>query len=121
MATYDTTARNAALNAIAALLNGGTLRIGTTGMASTLATLNLSATAFGSASNGSVTANSITSTTISSSGTAAAAGLYNSSGTAIISGITVGTSGQQLNFNSLDFVAGGNISVSSLTLSITLS
>lgn len=121
MSTFNTSVRNAALDAITALLNGGTLRIGTTGMAATLATLNLSATAFQSASDGAATANEITSTTISQSGTVGAAGLYDSSGTAIISEITVGTSGQELNFSSLNFIQGGNISVSSLVLTLSVS
>ncbi len=119
MATLSTNGRNAGLDAILALLNGGTLRIGTTGMAQTLVTLNLNVTAFQNASNGVATANSISQATISNSGIATEAALYNSSGTAIITGLTVGVEDTEIIVSSTDFVQNGIASVSSLQISLS--
>jgi hypothetical protein len=54
MTTLSTAARNAALNAVNALANGGTLRVQES--TTVIANITLAATAFGSASSGSATA-----------------------------------------------------------------
>lgn len=87
----DTTERNAALDAVTANLNGGTIEIYTgtqpagPGTAITsqtlLATLTLSATAFAAASGGSAAANTITPGTAVATGTAAWARWKSSGGT----------------------------------------
>lgn len=83
-----------------------------------LATLTFSATAFGAASNGVATANSITSdTNVDATGTAAHFRIKNGSGTVIAQG-TVGTSGADINFDSVTFVAGGIAAISSMTITV---
>lgn len=83
-----------------------------------LATLTFSGTAFGAASNGVATANSITSdTNVDATGTAAHFRIKNGSGTVITQG-TVGTSGADINFDSVSFVAGGTAAISSMTITV---
>jgi hypothetical protein len=118
MPTLSTAMRNALLDAGLARLNGGNLVVGTTGMGTTLSTHTLSATAFGAASGGSATANAIGDATIANSGTAAEASLQNSSDGDEISEITVGVSGSEINFDSVNFVAGGTASISALTATV---
>ena len=80
-----------------------------------LATLTFSATAFGSASNGVATANAITSdTSADATGTAAWARIANGSGTTQMD-VTVGTSGDDINFNTVSFVTGATVSITALT------
>ena len=80
-----------------------------------LATCPFSATAFGAASSGVATANSITSdTNIDATGTAAHFRAKSGAGTVIFQG-TVGTSGADVNFNSVGFIAGGTCAISSFT------
>jgi len=81
-----------------------------------LATLPFSSTSFGAPSNGVATANSITSDSdVDASGTAGHFRIKNSAGTVIAQG-TVGTSGADMNFNTVNFVAGGVCSITSGTL-----
>jgi len=122
-------ARSAAVDAVTALIDGGagagTIGI-RTGAAPTnttdadsgtlLATLTFSDPAFGAASSGVATANSITSdTNIDATGTAAHFRIYDSDSTCIMQG-TVGTSGADINFDSVSFVSGGTCAITSLTL-----
>jgi hypothetical protein len=80
-----------------------------------LATLTFSATAFGAASNGVATASAITSdTSADATGTAAWARIASGGGTTVMD-VTVGTSGEDLNFNTVSFVAGATIALTSLT------
>ena len=80
-----------------------------------LATLTFSATAFGAASNGVATANAITSdTSADATGTAAWARIASGGGTTQMD-VTVGTSGDDINFNTVSFVAGATVSITSLT------
>lgn len=80
-----------------------------------LATLTFSDPAFGSASNGVATANSITSdSSADATGTAAWARIADSNGNTVMD-VTVGTSGEDINFNTVSFVSGATIAISSLT------
>jgi hypothetical protein len=80
-----------------------------------LATLTFSATAFGAASNGVATANAITSDTAAdATGTAAWARIANGAGTTQMD-VTVGTSGDDINFNTVSFVTGATVAITSLT------
>jgi hypothetical protein len=83
-----------------------------------LAELALSATAFGSAASGSMTANSITAdSSANATGTASWGTLTTSGGSRVVD-FEVGTSGADLNFNTVSIVAGAQVSVSSLAMSL---
>lgn len=83
-----------------------------------LATLTFSDPAFGAASNGVATASAITSdTSADASGTATWSRWATSGGTTILD-CTVGTSGEDINFNTNVFVAGATVSITSLTLTV---
>jgi hypothetical protein len=122
--------RNAALNAMTALVNSGSLRI-YSGTApanadaalsgnTLLAELPLNATAFGSAASGVATANAITAdASADATGTPSFFRLLASGGSTVVFQGTAGASGQELNLSGLSggqIVAGGNVSVSSLTI-----
>lgn len=80
-----------------------------------LATLTFNATAFGAASNGVATANAITSdTSADATGTAAWARIANGAGTTQMD-VTVGTSGEDINFNTVSFVSGATVAITALT------
>jgi hypothetical protein len=120
--THSTAARNAATDAVTALIGAsGKLKFrlsGTIGSPGTaVATLNLSATAFGASSSGTATANAITSDT-NATGNASAvanASLETSGGTLVIH-CAVGSSGSDINMtNGLTVAAGDTVSCSSLT------
>lgn len=111
MATLTTTGRNAAANAVAALLNSGLIKIYTSG-ATLLATLTFSSTAFGSASTGVCTANSITSDTdVDATGTADNYKLQTSGAADIFTGAIA-----DLGFNTASFIQHGTAAMSSLTI-----
>jgi len=81
-----------------------------------LAELPLSATAFGAAAAGVLTANAITNdASADATGTASWATLTTSAGVRIVD-MSVGTSGADINMNSVAFQAGATVSVSSLTI-----
>lgn len=123
-------ARDAALNAITPSLNGGSLRI-YSGTApanadaalsgnTLLAVATLGNPAFGAAASGVATANAIT-----ADGSADATGvptffrLLASNGTTVVYQGTAGASGQELNLSNLSggqIVAGGSVSITSLTI-----
>ena len=120
--THSTAARNAATDAVTALIGAsGKLKFrlsGTIGSPGTaVATLNLSATAFGASSSGTATANSITSDT-NATGNASAvanASLETSGGTLVIH-CAVAASSSDINMsNGLTVAAGDTVSCSSLT------
>lgn len=119
--TLSAAAKNAAVNAVTALINtggAGKLQIGTgtpSSFGSVLASLALSGTAFGAASGGTATANAITSDTDTAAGTATAFRIIDGALATVLSG-TVGTSGADIIFNSTSFTLHGTCSVSSLTL-----
>lgn len=121
--THSTAARNAATDAVTALIGvSGSLvfRISPSTVAApgaVVATLPLSATAFGAASTGTATANAIT-TDASAAGnasTVAFATLQTSGGTVVIQ-CAVAASGSDINMsNGLVVAAGDSVSCSSLT------
>ena len=80
-----------------------------------LATLTFSATAFGAASNGVATANAITSdTSADATGTATWARIA-SGGAVNQMDVTVGTATSDIIFNTVSFVTGATVSITSLT------
>lgn len=122
--------RTTLLNALAAVYNGGTLRIYTNDAAdpdsaasgTLLAECTFSATAFQTATddgtNASVAANAITQdASANNSGTAAHWRAFNSSGTMISKGTVSGTGGGgELQLNNTAIVQGGIVSIASMTL-----
>lgn len=82
-----------------------------------IAQLALSATAFGSAAAGVMTANAISDDTDADGGTATWFSLTTSAGVRVADG-SVGTSGADLNLNSVTITAGANVAVSALTITL---
>jgi len=125
--SLTTTVRNNMLDQItAAISTSGLLRIydgtppanvGTALSGNTLlATLALTATSAPGASGGVLTYNSISpDTSADATGTASFFRLLTSGATAVVQG-TVGTSGADINFNTVSFTSGSNVAVSSLTI-----
>lgn len=125
----DTAAETEA-NALAPLMNSGTIELYTgtqpananTALSGNtlLATLTFGSPAFGSAASGGIiTANAITSGTAVATGTATFARIYKSDGTTVVMDATVGTSGAGLNLNTTSIVTGGLVSVTSFTHTVT--
>lgn len=120
--THSTAARNAATDAVTALIGtSGNLKFrltGTVGSPGTAAaTLALSATAFGSSSNGTATANAITSDTNATGNASpvATATLETSGGTVVIH-TDVAASAASINLSGgLTINSGDTVSCSSLT------
>lgn len=83
-----------------------------------LATLTFNAAAFPAASNGVLTAAAITSdSSIDATGTAAWARIATSGATTVMD-VTVGTSGEDINFNTVSFVSGASCAITSMTITM---
>lgn len=115
---------DAAVNAVAALCNTGFMEI-YTGTQPTLnsaltgtklAKLTFGATAFGASSGGTATANAIGTVAALATGTAGYFALMKSDDTTVVMTGSVGTSGADLNFNTLSITSGINVSCSSFTI-----
>lgn len=121
------------LNALGAECNSGVLRIydgtepatanTTLSSNNVLAELTLSSTAFGapstSGSDRMITAGTITAdSSADATGTATFFRVFKTGGSTVVYQGTAGTSGQQLNLNSTSIIAGGNVSISSLTITM---
>lgn len=121
--------RNAALDAaLDTVLDGGFLRIydgaqptdadEAIGAQVLLAELTLNATAFAAASGGSKAANAITSdSSANATGTATWGALVTSGGTRLFD-FSVGTSGANLNLNTVSIVASATVSCSAFTVTM---
>src|SRR5512137_828005 len=120
--THSTAARNAATDAVTALIStSGNLKFRLTGTVSApgtaVATLPLSATAFGASATGTATANAITSDTNATGNASpvATATLETSAGTVVIH-CAVAATGSDIDLsNGLTVAAGDTVSCSSLT------
>jgi hypothetical protein len=115
--TYSTAAKTARMNAVIAQIDAGagpgTLEIGTTAMALVLATITL-ADPCGTASGDTLTFDfdpDVSDPSADASGTAAAARIKDSNGNIIISGLTVGTSGADINLDSVSITAGQSVTL----------
>ena len=116
--TYTTAVKNSRLSAVVTAIGAtGVLEIGTTAMGTVLATIPLAATA-GTVSAGVLTlTQALLDTSADATGTAAAARIRTATGgTDIITGLTVGTSGSDINLNSVSIVAGLEVSITSATI-----
>lgn len=122
-----TTAANAALDGLTAQLNNGSLKIydgsvptnagDALGAQVLLATLPLSATAFGAAASGTATANAITSDTAAdATSTATFYRALKSDGTTVVCQGSVGTSGADLNLNTTAIQINARVDVTSWTI-----
>lgn len=120
-------AANAEIDALTALLNNGYLRIYDGTQAATvdtaigaqvlLAELRFGATAFGAGSDGVATANAITQdSSANATGTAAWFRALSSDGTTARCDGSVGTSGCDLNLNTVAIQSGAAVSVTSMTI-----
>jgi hypothetical protein len=118
--TYTTAVKNARLDAVtAAIGTTGVLEIGTTSMASILATISLNNPAAAAASGAVLTLSGFpkSDNSADNSGDAAAARIRTASGgTDIITGLTVGLSGSDINLDSLSITAGQTVTINSATI-----
>ena len=93
-----------------------TLEVGTTGMAATLVAITLAKPSF-SESGGVITLIGVPKSGVASgTGTAAAARIKDGGGTSIVTGLTVGTSGSDINLNSTTISTGQTVTISSGTV-----
>lgn len=117
--TYTTAVKNARLDAVVtAIGTAGVLEIGTTGMASVLATIALGNPA-GTSASGVLTFSGFprSDTSADATGTAAAARIRTASGgTDIVTGLTVGTSGSDINLDSTSITSGQTVTLNSATI-----
>lgn len=117
--TYTTAVKNARLDAVTSQIGTtGVLEIGTTGMASILATISLNNPAAAAASGAVLTLSGFPkNATAAASGTAAAARIRTATaGTDIVTGLTVGTSGSDINLTSTSITSGQTVTISSATI-----
>lgn len=118
---YHATLKNTRMNDVKTFIDSGgsagSLEIGTAGMATVLAVLPLSYPC-GTVSGDTLTLSAITSdSSADNSGTAAEARIKKSDDTVAISGLTAGVGGSyNVNLNSASITAGGQVSVSSGTI-----
>ncbi len=113
--TYTTAVKTSRMQAVLTALGAsGKLEIGTAG-GTILATIALGAG--GSVTNGVWTIISgATNATASASGTAAAARIRTSGNTDIVTGLTVGTSGSDINLDSVGISSGQTVTINSATI-----
>ncbi len=108
------------LAAIDANASAATLEIGTAGMAATLVSITLGKPSFtvgGVPPNCALTMIGVPkSGTATGTGTAAAARIKDGGGANVVSGLTVGTSGSDINLNSVSITTGQTITVSAGTI-----
>lgn len=115
--TLQTNARNAACDAIAALHNGGTLELQTSGGVE-VATIGFAATAFGAAVTGVATAGTLTADSSATGGTTTKYVTKTSASAPILTG-SVGTSGTDIIIDSTVVSAGVTIDLTSFTITVT--
>lgn len=115
--TYSTAAKTARMEAVVGLIDAGagtsTIEIGTTGMASVLAVFDLPDPC-GTVSNGVLTFDmdpDLTDSSANNDGTAAEARIKDGDGTAVITGLTVGTSGADIILDSVSITAGQTVTL----------
>jgi hypothetical protein len=126
---YDPTV-NAAVNGAAVLLNSGFIKIYTGSQplvdvavtGTLLVSMTFGATAFGgstaSGSGATATANTITSGTAGNTGTAGYFALVKSDNTTVVGTGSVGTSGADLNLDTLSISSGAVVSCTSFTITM---
>jgi hypothetical protein len=117
--TYTTAVKNARMNAVTTAIGStGVLEIGTTGMGTVLATIPLANPAAPGAASGVLTFTMPQSdTSADATGTAAAARIRTATGgTDIVTGLTVGTTGSDINLDTTSINAGQTVTITSATI-----
>lgn len=118
---YSTAAKAARMTAVRDQIDGGpaagVLQIGTTGMTTVLADITL-ADPCGTVSGAVLTLSGFprSDTSANATGTAAAARIRDSTGVDIITGLTVGTSGQDINLDNTSINTGQTVTINSATI-----
>jgi hypothetical protein len=117
---YAASLKSARMQEVIAALDANaapaTLEIGTAAMAAVLVVITLSDPSF-TESGGTITMSGVPKNGVASAGgTAAAARLKDGGGTVIISGLTVGTSGSDINLNNTTISSGQTVTISSGTI-----
>lgn len=116
--TYTTAVKSSRMSAVVTAAGAtAVLEIGTTGMASILATITL-ANPIGTVTNGVLTLTMPRSdTSADNTGTAAAARIRTATGgTDIITGLTVGVSASDINLDSVSITSGQTVTINSATI-----
>lgn len=117
--SLNTTLRNNRADQITSFAGtSAKLRIYTAAYATQLVECVCNASAFaGAASSGVITLNAISDGTATGTGTAAIARIYKSDGsTQVMQGLTVGTSGSNINLSSLGITTGDVVSITSASI-----
>jgi hypothetical protein len=118
---YTTAVKAARMTAVRDQIDAGAgagvLQIGTTGMATVLAEITL-ADPSGTVSGAVLTLSGFprSDTSANATGTAAAARIRDSNGTDIITGLTVGTSGSDINLDNTSINTGQTVTINSATI-----
>jgi len=122
--TYTTAVKTARMTAVRDQIDSGgaagRIEIGTAGMASILAVITLG---YSGASTGTVTDGVLTlagfprsDTSADNTGVAAAARIRTSAGTDVVTGLTVGTAGADINLDSTSITAGQTVTLTSAVI-----
>lgn len=120
--TYTTALKNSRLDLVTTAIDAGSgagkLEIGTSGMSTVLATITLNDPAAGSAAGGVLTFSGtpLSDTSADDTGTAAAARIRDSDNNDVITGLTVSTSGADINLDSTSITAGQTVTINSATI-----
>lgn len=117
--TYSNTVKNnrmtQVLNAIDGGAGNGILKIGTTGMASTLVNITLDKPSGTVASQALTFSGLPNSGTATGAGTAAAAQITDSTGTVVVDGLTVGTSGTDVIIDNTSIGVGQTVNLNAVS------
>src|SRR5215475_10391692 len=116
---YSNSLKDTRMNAVISAIDAGTagsIEIGTAGMGAVLVTIALAKPSFSEASQTITLLSTPRSGTASATNTAAAARIKDSSGNVIVSGLTVGVSGADLNLTSTAITSGQTVSITSGTI-----
>lgn len=116
---YSNTVKDNRMNQVLNAIDAGTagsMDIGTAGLSTVLVNIPFTKPSFSEASQTLTLLNTPRSGTASQSGTAAAARIKDSASTNVITGLTVGTSGSDINLNSTSITSGQTVTLTSGTI-----
>jgi len=116
---YSNALKDTRMTAVITAIDAGTagsIEIGTTGMGAVLVSIPLAKPSFSEASQAITMLSTPRSATATATNTAAAARIKDSSGNIIVSGLTVGVSGADINLSSVNIATGQTVSITSGTI-----